>query len=97
MAQLDISTPKPALGRHGFTSYSGHVDEHAASWASTTHFSLGIFAWQEKSGSSDLKPGKVKVRVQGFFSKAPEVYAKARELCVFLDAGGSLTQKSISV
>ena len=60
-------------------------------------FSLGVFQWVPKSGGKGLKKSAVKVRVKGFVRNTANVYDKAREICLKLDAGETISQKSISV
>lgn len=95
--ELDITTPEPALGKHGFISYEGHAGECKSAWADKTGFSLGVFQWVPRADGRGLKPGPVKVRVKGVFSKAALVYQKARALCVELDNGGTASQKSFTL
>lgn len=94
---LDISAPTPAPGKHGFIGVEGHIEESQSSWAARTGFSLGVFEWVPTANGQGLKKGPVKVRIKGFFSKADQVYKRAREVCAQLDAGEAVTQKSISI
>jgi len=95
-ASSNPQAPTPILGGHSFDgAYT--PDSVSSPWASQIGFSVGVFQWVPKSSGKGLKKSAVKVRVKGWVRDAEKAYAKARELCLRLDAGESISQKSITV
>jgi hypothetical protein len=77
------------IGKHCYDGACAPEDDHH--WNVT--FSVGIFPWVEKK-SGGAKKGKVVYRVYGDTDAPGTVYARARQVCEFLDAGGVLKKKS---
>ena len=92
---LSEQTPEPKANHHGFDGSCAPTAPKG--WEGQIGFSVGVFEWLPKSGGKGLKRSAVKIRVKGFVRDAEKVYARARELCLALDAGQPIKQKSFTV
>lgn len=92
---INTQSPAPEAHKHGFDGSC--APGVSVGFTGQIGFSLGVFQWVPKSGGKGLKKSAVKVRIKGWVRDAEKVYSKAREVCQKLDAGETISQKSISV
>ena len=67
---------------------------HSTSWMT---FSVGCYELVQRKSGNGTKRGPVKVRVIGPVSRPHDVYRKAEEICVALDAGTYVGPKTVRV
>lgn len=68
-----------------------------ANYSSQDTFSVGIFQWVPKASGKGLKRTAVKYRIRGPVGKAEEIYARAQDVCKYLNSGKRMNRKSETV